>query len=157
MLRYNLNAATDTNGQRGDTSFPPFRPITRIQLSRQQPRARAETWSLFSRTCETRFRYRRRMLFILRSAAARKRCHTSLPVSLWFADSRILPGEREFRRTRLRFGSPAFQFRRTFTGIDWCGPDNHKFRGGIWGFSGGGGVHGGEHGSKDRNRYRYTW
>lgn len=52
-----------------------------------------EAGSLFSRTCETRFRYRRRVLFILRSATTvRKRCHTSLPVSLWFADSRI-PGE----------------------------------------------------------------
>jgi len=61
MLRHSRNATADT-----DTIFPPFRPITRIQLSRQRPRVGAEAGSLFSRTCETRFRYRRRVLFILR-------------------------------------------------------------------------------------------
>lgn len=117
-LRYNPSARMDRNSRRIPFSLH-FGQLRASNYRGTSRGFRAEAGSLFSRTCETRFRYRRRVLFILRSATtARKRCHTSLPVSLWFADSRILPREREFRRTRSRFGSPAFQFRRTFTGID---------------------------------------
>jgi len=67
-------------------------------IEAQRPRVRAEAGSLFSRTCETRFRYRRRVLFILHplqppgnNVIRHCRFHCDSRIA------RILPGEREFR------------------------------------------------------------
>lgn len=116
-------ATTNTDGQRILFS------LHFGQLRASNYRGNGHAGSLFSRTCETRFRYRRRVLFILR-LPLRPTSETMSYVIAGFIVIRgqpILPRERKFR-TRLRFDSTAFQFRRTFTGIDQRAPASINFR-----------------------------
>lgn len=96
-----------------------FRPITSIQLSRQQPR---DQTALVITLWYTRnvLRISRRVLFILQPCWPWKRCHTSLPLSLrpghgwqgyaeWRFVERVLPSFLFDHYSRL-----AFQFRCTF-------------------------------------------
>lgn len=65
-------------------------------------------------------------------SADRKRCHTSLPVSLWFADSRILSGEREFRPYSIALRISGIPIPPYFYMALIGGHSIHKFSRGIW-------------------------